>query len=165
MVITGVPHRRSALVAEDQQGDDNLSNRTPSPTPSSVHSNDTMRTISMEEEDNVSSWLHPVKKRGNQNYSSSTITRKRVSPPSPVMEAPPEKKYNLFHHTSEKKKFQWELPQELAEYYNDNNRKYMLPKEIDESITHELPVPSNIDKVPVMDDFITTMISSVAGRS
>ena len=121
----------------------------------------------MDEDDNLSSWLNPVYDgtRGKQHYSSSTITRKRGPSPSPVTEAPPDKRYNLFHHTSEKEKFQWALPQELADYYNDSSRRYIPPKEIDESITHDLPVPSNIDKVPVMDSFISSIISSMAGKS
>ena len=60
---------------------------------------------------------------------------------------------------SDKDRRQWNLPEELAEYFNTNSIKFINDKDIQETITDEFPVPTNIDPVPVMDEFMTSMLS------
>ena len=89
-------------------------------------------------------WNLPKRKRNSYSSSSSTTSSKKP------------RKYKLFEAMSDKDRRQWNLPEELAENFNTNSRKFINDKE---TITNEFPVPTNIDTVPVMDEFMTSMLS------
>ena len=134
---------KSVIQAECQkEGSDNER----SSSPSSTRSDDTVRG-NEDEEDCHWNFLTPKEKKRKLSSSESI----------------PENKYSFFQAVPDKDKRKWELPDELAAYYNDNSRKFLTEKDVCETITDEYPVPSNIEKAPRMDDFITSMLSSKTG--
>ena len=70
-------------------------------------------------------WMPPSRKR----------KRDRDVSPSPSVISVPEKKFQLFQAISDKDKRKWDLPDELADYYNTNSRKFIPNKDVSESIT------------------------------
>ena len=69
-------------------------------------------------------------------------------------------KFNLFQVKTQKEKNKWELPRELAHFYNKNSRSFISEKDLEELVKEEFPVPDNIRGIPKMDDFITSMWES-----
>ena len=71
-----------------------------------------------------------------------------------------EKDFDLFSTSARKDASKWRLPSKLADYYNENARRYISEKEIDETIREDYPVPSNINKAPLLDSFMSSMLKS-----
>ena len=89
--------------------------------------------------------------------------RKRSTSPTLSTHSKSSKKecqFDLFMATTEQEKKSWEMPSQLAEYFNKNSRKYISDKDIVESITGDYPVPSNVIDNPKMDEFMVSMIRS-----
>ena len=66
-------------------------------------------------------------------------------------------KFNLFDVKTQKEKNKWELPKELAHFYNKHSRTFIAEKDLEELVKEDFPVPNNIRGVPKIDDFITSM--------
>ena len=60
----------------------------------------------------------------------------------------------MFHVKTEEEEHEYELSEELSEYANHYMSKYINDKGLKEKILTENPVPTNIDKVKVMDEFL-----------
>ena len=58
----------------------------------------------------------------------------------------------MFHVKTEEEEHGYELSEELSEYANHYMSKYINHKGLKEEILTENPVPTNIDKVKVMDE-------------
>lgn len=145
-------NRRPASIAGERKKNRTSRSRQrsyPSSDESSNSESDT-ETSNYEEEHDTDCGPSASKKRQRNASISSTSTKQN-------------KKYNLFEATSEKDRRQWDLPQELADYFNTNARKFIADKDIQETIIDDFPVPKNIDNGPVMDDFMTSMLSSSSG--
>ena len=56
--------------------------------------------------------------------------------------------------------FKWNLPSSMADYANLHFKNYIPDKDINEKILTESPVPSNLQEVPVLDDFVKTLLVS-----
>ena len=56
--------------------------------------------------------------------------------------------------------FKWNLPSSMADYANLHFKNYIPDKDINEKILTENPVPSNLQEVPVLDDFVKTLLVS-----
>ena len=48
----------------------------------------------------------------------------------------------------------------MADYANLHFKNYIPDKDINEKILTESPVPSNLQEVPVLDDFVKTLLVS-----
>ena len=62
--------------------------------------------------------------------------------------------FKIIHKGEE---FKWNLPSSIADCL-DLHFKYHIPdKDIAEKILTESPVPSNLQEVPILDDFVKTL--------
>ena len=69
-------------------------------------------------------------------------------------------KFHLLKVVPEKDKKKWRLPEELADFCNENANKFKPDKDQVDTVTGDLPEPTNIVAVPKMDDFIASMLST-----
>ena len=60
--------------------------------------------------------------------------------------------------------FKWNLPSSIADYVNLHFKNYIPNKDINEKILTKNPVPSNLQEVPVLDDFVKTLLVSLISR-
>ena len=60
----------------------------------------------------------------------------------------------MFHVKTEEEEHKYELSEELSGYANHYMSKYINDKGLKEKILSENPVPTNIDKVKVMEEFL-----------
>ena len=56
--------------------------------------------------------------------------------------------------------FKWDLPSSMAGYANLHFKSYIPDKDINENIFVENLVPSNLQEVPVLDNFVKTLLVS-----
>ena len=54
--------------------------------------------------------------------------------------------------------FKWNLPSSMAEYANNHFNSYLLNKDIEEQLLTKNPVPSNLQQVKLLDDFIRSLL-------
>ena len=54
----------------------------------------------------------------------------------------------------------WNLPSSTADYANLHFESYIPDKSINENILTENPVPSNMQEIPILDDFVKTLLVS-----
>ena len=80
------------------------------------------------------------------------------SPPQTKKQKTKTEKFHLLKVVPEKDKKKWSLLEELADFYNENANKFIPDKDMVDTITGDLPVPTNIIEVPQMDDFIASML-------
>ena len=66
------------------------------------------------------------------------------------------KRFKLYEPTTKNEQYNWELPSELAHYYNKHCRVFVEDTELKEQVKELLPVPSNIRKVPKLDNFMVS---------
>ena len=52
----------------------------------------------------------------------------------------------------------WVLPNSLATYVNTNSRSYVTNRQLRELILENYPVPSNMDDVPALDEYVRAPI-------
>ena len=57
-------------------------------------------------------------------------------------------------------KFQRDLPSSMADFTNLHFKNYISDKDIDEKMLTENPVPSNLQEVPALDDFVKPLLVS-----
>ena len=60
----------------------------------------------------------------------------------------------------QQEEFKWNLSSSKADYANLHFKNYIPDKDIDEKILMENPVSSNLQEVPVLDDFVKTLLVS-----
>ena len=70
---------------------------------------------------------------------------------------PPMKRFTI---TPKSEENNWKLPSTMAEYANKQFRCYISEKDIEESLLSKHPVPSNIQKVGKLDDFMKSILAS-----
>ena len=56
--------------------------------------------------------------------------------------------------------FKWNFPSSMAEYADNHFNSYIPDKDIEEQLLTENPVPSNLQQVKPLDDFIRSLSSS-----
>ena len=86
----------------------------------------------------------PRKKRpwDSEEKKESTMKYKRIR-----FEAIPEKAQN-----------NWEVPDEMVKYAKKHFEKYVSDKELKDSITLNSPVPTNLSKTMIMDDYFVELL-------
>ena len=91
----------------------------------------------------------------SSSYSSFTESENKIV----------DKKFKIVPKGEE---FKWNLSSSMADYANFHFKSYIPDKDINEKILMENPVPSNLQEVPVLDDFgavrMRKIISPKAGK-
>ena len=54
--------------------------------------------------------------------------------------------------------FKWNLHYSMAEYANNHFNSYIVNKDIEEQLLAENPVPSNLQQVKPLDNFIRSLL-------
>ena len=75
----------------------------------------------------------------------------------PTLEPPPEKKF--FSVVSQEEQFNWSLPDDMAEYFRDNRNKFIPDGDLESSILKESPIPDNLGKAQVLDQYWQPLLS------
>ena len=99
---------------------------------------------------------------GEKNFSHQTVeteendsnNRKRTLEGS--VSNVPMKRFKVM---STEDKFKWLLPEEMAEYMNDDFQTFLPEKGVPDSILMEIPIPSNVYQLQTVDDFIVPLMS------
>ena len=140
---------------------------TPKPTPSMKSKKRRRKSTSSDSSAQRKSDSEDGHKRRKSKKSSKKKRRRRNTPTTSSSDSSDSddssspkrkgKKFDLFEVKTQKDKNKWELPQELAHFYNKNSRAFINEKDLDELVKEEYPVPNNIRDIPKMDDFITSM--------
>lgn len=69
-----------------------------------------------------------------------------------------EPKLKRFKIVSEEDKSKYDLPRSMAEYANEHSECYIAEKDLKEGVLLDNPVPTNIDPVKKLDDFVRGII-------
>ena len=69
-------------------------------------------------------------------------------------------KNKFFKIETKKEKFKWKMEKDLAEYANSMAKSYITDKDLEEGILLKTQVPSNIDKTPVVDNFMSKLLAN-----
>ena len=95
------------------------------------------------------------RKRSLSSSSSSSISSSSSSTESE--NEIPDKRFEIVPKGQE---FKWNLLSRMADYANLHFKNYIPDKDINEKILTENPVPSNLQVVPELDDFVKTLLVS-----
>ena len=64
----------------------------------------------------------------------------------------------LFEAILEEAQNNWEVPDEMEKYAKKYFEKYVSDKELKDSITLNSPVPTNLPKAKIMDDYFVELL-------
>ena len=87
----------------------------------------------------------------SSSYSSS-------SPSSSSTESENEVVDQRFKIVPKGEEFKWNLPSSMADYANPHYKNYIPDKDINQNILTENSIPLNLQEVPVLDDFVKTLL-------
>ena len=63
-----------------------------------------------------------------------------------------------FHNVLNEDQFKWDLPSELASYSKTQFEKYIPEKSLHDAISKVHPVPSNLNEVKKIDEFLKNLL-------
>ena len=89
----------------------------------------------------------------SSSFSSSSSSTSSAKSESEIVD----KRFKIVPKGEE---FKWNLPSSMADYVNLHFRNYIPDKDINEKMFTENPVPSNLQEVPLLDDFVKTLLVS-----
>ena len=86
----------------------------------------------------------------NQLQFDESKKRRRTKSPTPETSS--------FHVVNQKDQFKWELLDAMAEYANEHLIIFIQEKDLKESILKTIPVPSNLQEVRQMNEFMAQLL-------
>ena len=90
------------------------------------------------------------KKRKKKHKKRKSKKRRRTK--SPTLET------SGFPVVNQEDQFKWELSDAMAEYANEHLKIFIQEKDLKESILKTIPVPSNLQEVRQMDEFMAQLL-------
>ena len=104
-----------------------------------------------------------IEKGGRPELYSGSLGQKRDRSPSPSKKPSSEEKstkkskFDLLKIVSTKERRKWELPGELAEYFNSYTKAFIPDKDLSEEMEN-YPPPSNISCSPTLDSYMERLL-------
>ena len=85
--------------------------------------------------------------------SSSSLSSSSTESENEIVD----KRFKIIHKGEE---FKWNFPSSMVDYANLHYKNYVPDKDINDKILMENPAPLNLQVVPVLDDFVKTLLVS-----
>ena len=144
--------RRSASKAENRirtkRRKERKKHRSPSLSSDTSYSSSSACSSTTSENESNSDWEHNYTSDNERRRKSSSHSKKRKrrrsmdSPPPTKKLKTKSEKFHLLKVVPEKDKKKWSLPEELADFCNENANKFIPDKDMVLTITGDLPVPT-----------------------